>query len=51
MQKEPIEGVEQVMEHTQKQDQEGITTPLSKNYVLQVSAKVEGHTSHKLKCM
>jgi hypothetical protein len=33
-----------------KQDQEGITTPLSKNLALQVNAKVEGHMNHKLKC-
>jgi hypothetical protein len=32
------------VEHTQQQAQKGITTPLPNNLVLQVSAKVEGHT-------
>ncbi len=38
------------MEHIQKQDQEGIATPLFEILVLQVSVEVEGHTNHKLKC-
>ncbi len=32
------------MEHTQEQDQEGITTPLFEILVLQMSVEVKGHT-------
>jgi hypothetical protein len=35
--------VAQVVEHTQEQDQEGITTPLSEIFVFQVSVEVKGH--------
>jgi hypothetical protein len=32
-----------VVDHTQEQDQEGITTPLLENLVLQVNATTKGH--------
>lgn len=42
--KELIEGVEQVVEHTQEQNQQGKITPLFEISILQENVEVEGHT-------
>jgi hypothetical protein len=42
-QRKPIEGVEQVVEHIQEDNQQGIITSLLEVLVLQMGAKGEGH--------
>ncbi len=41
-QRELVGGVQQVVEHTQEENQQGTTTTLPKVLVLQMSVKVEG---------
>jgi hypothetical protein len=42
-QRKPVEGVEQVVEHIQKDNQQGTTTSLLEVLVLQMGVKGEGH--------
>jgi hypothetical protein len=42
-QRKLVEGVEQVVEHAQEENQQGTTTTLPKVLVLQMNVKAEGH--------